>query len=58
MPIVVLEFRRSPAWFLECIINGDALEQHRSAMLAVGRPCLIADNVKLLVRPEEVNDED
>jgi len=52
--IVVLEFQRSPAMLLDCIVNGDALEPHRSAMLAVGRPCVFAEGVKLLAKPEEV----
>jgi hypothetical protein len=58
MKVVVLEFRRSPASFLDCILNGAALEKHRSAMLAVGRPVLFAEGAKLLVSPEVVNDED
>jgi hypothetical protein len=58
MTFVVIEFGRSPSWFFDCIVSGDALEEHRSAMLAVGRPCLFAEDAKLLVRPEDVNDED
>jgi hypothetical protein len=54
--VVVLEFSRSPQWFLECIVSGEALAKHRSAMLAVGRPCIFAEGVKLLAIPEEVND--
>jgi hypothetical protein len=56
--VVVLEFQRSPAVFMDCIVNGAELEPHRSAMLAVGRLCVLADGAKLLARPEEVNDED
>jgi hypothetical protein len=54
--VVVLEFKRSPQWFLDCIISGAVLDRHRLAMLAVGRPCIFADNAKLITRPEEVND--
>jgi hypothetical protein len=56
--VVFLEFKRSPEPFLDCILNGDALERHRSAMLAVGRPVVFAEGAKLLVRPEDVNDEE
>jgi hypothetical protein len=55
--VVVLEFARSPQWFLDCIVCGNALEKHRLAMLAVGRPCVFgAEGAKVLARPEEVND--
>jgi hypothetical protein len=55
--IVVLEFKRSPQWFLDVIIRGEALDGHRAAMLAVGRPCFFgAHEAKLIVAPEEVND--
>jgi hypothetical protein len=58
MPIIVaMEFRRSPQWFLDCIVEGDALALHRSAMLAIGRPCFFGpENAKLLITPDEVND--
>jgi hypothetical protein len=54
--VCVLEFVRSPQWFLDCIICGHALDRHRFAMLAVGRPCIFADGVKLIAKPEDVND--
>jgi hypothetical protein len=55
--VVALEFGRSPQWFLDCLIGGERLEKHRSAMLEVGRPCTFGpEGAKLLVGPEEVND--
>jgi hypothetical protein len=54
--VVALEFGRSPSWFLDFILSGEAMDKHRSAMLAVGRPCFFGDGAKLLVGPEEVND--
>lgn len=55
--VVVLEFSRSPQCFFECLVCGDALEGHRAAMLAVGRPCTFGGfGAKLLVSPEYVND--
>jgi hypothetical protein len=55
--VVALEFSRSPQWFFDCLVSGEALDKHRSAMLAVGRPCFFGDEgAKLLVSPEEVND--
>jgi hypothetical protein len=54
--VVVLEFRRTPQWFLDCILSGDALDRHRSAMLAVGRPCLFGDSAKIIAIPEDVHD--
>ena len=55
--LVALEFSRSPQWFFDCLVSGEALDKHRSAMLAVGRPCFFGDEgAKLLVSPEEVND--
>ena len=55
--VVVLEFKRSPQWFLDVIIRGEALDGHRSAMLAVGRPCTFgAHDAKIIVAPEEVHD--
>ena len=57
MPLlVVLEFSRCPQWFLDCFVSGKALDGHRSAMLAVGRPCILAEGAKLIVAPSEVND--
>jgi hypothetical protein len=53
---VVLEFSRSPKWFLDCFVSGMAMEGHRSAMLAVGRPCILGEGAKLIVAPSEVND--
>ena len=53
---VVIEFMRSPEWFLECIVYCSALSKHRDSMLTVGRPCVFSEGVKLLVRPEVVND--
>jgi hypothetical protein len=55
--VVALEFFRSPQWFLDCIVCGEALDKHRSAMLAVGRPCIFGgEGAKMLVSPEVVND--
>ena len=55
--VVVLEFTRSPEWFFRCLVDGEALEVHRVAMLAVGRPCFLGDGcAKLLIAPEEVHD--
>jgi hypothetical protein len=55
--VVALEFSRSPKWFLDCIVCGEALDKHRSAMLAVGRPCIFgSEGAKLLVSPKVVND--
>jgi hypothetical protein len=54
--VVALEFGRSPQWFMDCLVDGDAMDKCRSAMLAVGRPCTFAEGVKLFVGPEEVND--
>jgi hypothetical protein len=56
LTVVVLEFMRSPQWFLDCFVSGEALDRHRSAMLAVGRPCIFGEGVKLIAHPEEVND--
>lgn len=53
---VAPEFGRSPRWFMDCIVGGEALEKHRSAMPAVGRPCVFGEDVKLLARPGEVDD--
>jgi hypothetical protein len=53
---VAFEFRRSPQCFLDCIVYGQALDEHRAAMLAVGRPCIFADGAKIIAKPEEVND--
>jgi len=54
--IIVLEFKRSPQWFIDVFMHGEALDGHRSAMLAVGRPCILAEGAKLIVAPSEVND--
>jgi hypothetical protein len=54
--VVALEFARSPQWFLDCLISGDELEQHRAAMLTVGRPCVFAEGAKLFVSPKWAND--
>ena len=55
--VVALEFARSPQWFLDCLVRGDALEKHRSAMLEVGRQCVFGmGEAKMIVSPEEVND--
>jgi hypothetical protein len=54
--VIVLEFTRSPKCLLDCIVGGEALERHRSAMEAVGRPCIFGDGAKMLVSPEVVND--
>jgi hypothetical protein len=55
--VVVLEFSRSPQWFLNCLVGGDDLDKHRVAMLAVGRPCIVGgDGAKLFVSPDDVND--
>ena len=55
--VVALEFSRSPQWFLDCLVRGDALEKHRSAMLEVGRQCVFGmGEAKMIVSPEEVND--
>jgi len=55
--IIVLEFKRSPQWFIDVFMHGEALDGHRSAMLAVGRPCIFGpQGAKLIVAPEEVHD--
>jgi hypothetical protein len=53
--VVILEFKRCPKWFFDCIVSGDAMGEHRAAMLTVGRPCVFAEGgAKMLVKPEEV----
>jgi hypothetical protein len=50
-----LRTARNGSWsasFVYC----SALSKHRDSMLTVGRPCLFSEGVKLLVRPEVVND--
>ena len=54
--VVVIEFAGSPQCLLECIVYGSALSAHRELMLTVGRPGVLAEGVKLLVRPKVVND--
>ena len=55
--VVALEFSRSPQWFLDCFVCGEALDMHRSAMLAVGRPCTFGgEGARLIVSPEVVSD--
>ena len=51
--IVVLEYSRSPAWWLDCVLNGEAMDEHRAAMLAVGRPCVFGEGAKIFAKPEE-----
>jgi hypothetical protein len=55
--VVVLEFTRSPEWFFQCLVAGEALDVHRVAMLAVGRPCFLGEGgAKLIMGPYEIND--
>ncbi len=54
--VVVLEFTRSPQWFLHCLVGGDDLDKHRMRMLAVGRPCVVGNGAKLFASPVDVND--
>ena len=54
--VVALEFSRSPQWLLDCLVCGEKLDKHRSAMLAVGRLCFFGGGAKLLISPEVVND--
>jgi len=53
---VLLEFMRSPEWFMHLIISSSRLDHHREAMLSAGRLCFFGDSVKILATPEDVND--
>jgi hypothetical protein len=55
--VVAIEFTRSPKMFFECLVFGSALESHRAAMLAVGRPCIFGhEGAKVFVSPGDVHD--
>lgn len=57
MPTVVLiEFMRSPKSLLDTILQSPLLESLRQEMLAVGRPCIYADGVKLCLCGACIND--
>jgi hypothetical protein len=51
--VVILEFKRTPASFLDFVLIGNTMAKIRSAMLAVGRPCLFADGAKIFAQPEK-----
>jgi hypothetical protein len=53
---VVLDFRRTPKWFLGLFLDGRMLEVHRNGMLQIGRPTIIGQGAKVLCEPHEVND--
>ena len=53
---VVLQFHRTPKWFLRLFVDGPMLEVHRNAMLQIGRPTIMGEGVKVLCEPQEVND--
>ena len=49
---VVLEYRRSPASFLQCLILNPRLAECRQALEEAGHPWEVGDKAKLFVHPE------
>ncbi len=55
--VVAIEFFRSPHLLFETLVYGSALDVHREAMLAVGRPCSFGnEGAKVFVSPDDVHD--
>ncbi len=55
--VVAIEFFRSPQLLFETLVYGSALDIHREAMLAVGRPCSFGnEGAKVFVSPDDVHD--
>ena len=55
--VVAIEFTRSPHLRFETLVYGSALEIHREAMLAFGRPCSFGnEGAKVFVSPDDVHD--